>query len=411
MKRPVIGIVTTWFERGAAHVSRAYRDVLSGSFDVQIYARGGERYAKGDPHWDGPDIWWELPGEGRSATEIDRGDFERWLRGRRIELVVFNEQQWWPPVLWARAQGVRTVAYVDHYTPANVRWFGIYDALWCNTRRHYSVFQGYPGACYLPWGTDVELFQPQDEIWTEEIVFFHSAGMGGANLRKGTDLLIEAFQQVRGPARLVIHSQVPASVYGTAAALLAQDPRIEFIEGTAAAPGLYDRGDVYVYPARLDGIGLTMAEALACGLPVIATDVPPCSEFVIPGRSGWLVPVARSRRREDDYYWPETECDTDALAAIMQRCVDERDQRSQWRRQARGYAEEHLDWRKNSQGLAAEVHRLLAAPPRRVSRRLRREILAAYPGRISLARRLQRRARYHLAPLRARLKAREHVAE
>jgi glycosyltransferase involved in cell wall biosynthesis len=165
--------------------------------------------------------------------------------------VVFNEQQWWPPVLWARAQGIRTVAYVDHYTPTNVRWFGIYDALWCNTRRHYTVFKGHPGACYIPWGTDLELFQPRDEIWTEEIVFFHSAGMGGANLRKGTDLLIQAFQQVRGPARLVIHSQVPASVYGTAGALLAQDPRTEFIEGTAAAPGLYDRGDVYVYPARL----------------------------------------------------------------------------------------------------------------------------------------------------------------
>ena len=57
MPRPVIGIVTTWFERGAAYVSRAYRDALDSAFEVQIYARGGERCAPGDPRWDGPEVW------------------------------------------------------------------------------------------------------------------------------------------------------------------------------------------------------------------------------------------------------------------------------------------------------------------------------------------------------------------
>jgi len=41
MRRPVVGIVTTWFERGAAYVSRAYREALQERFDVVIYARGG----------------------------------------------------------------------------------------------------------------------------------------------------------------------------------------------------------------------------------------------------------------------------------------------------------------------------------------------------------------------------------
>src|SRR5438876_1372962 len=117
MKRPVIGIVTTWFERGAAYVSRAYRDALSESCEVRIYARGGEQCARGDPWWDDADVWWALPGPGRELTAIDRSDFERWFRERRVELVLFNEQQWWPPVLWARERGARTVAYVDYYTP------------------------------------------------------------------------------------------------------------------------------------------------------------------------------------------------------------------------------------------------------------------------------------------------------
>ena len=41
-----IGIVTTWFDRGAAQVSKQYMDVLQENNDVFIYARGGEKYAK-----------------------------------------------------------------------------------------------------------------------------------------------------------------------------------------------------------------------------------------------------------------------------------------------------------------------------------------------------------------------------
>lgn len=48
-----IAIVTTWFERGAAYVSRQYRQALMRSHQVFIYARGGEAYAATDPVWNG----------------------------------------------------------------------------------------------------------------------------------------------------------------------------------------------------------------------------------------------------------------------------------------------------------------------------------------------------------------------
>lgn len=37
-----IGLVTTWFERGAAYVSKAYLNSLKTDNNVFIYARGGE---------------------------------------------------------------------------------------------------------------------------------------------------------------------------------------------------------------------------------------------------------------------------------------------------------------------------------------------------------------------------------
>ena len=53
-----IALVTTWFERGAAYVSRQYRDLLRGDHEVLVYARGGESAARGDPRWDGDDVTW-----------------------------------------------------------------------------------------------------------------------------------------------------------------------------------------------------------------------------------------------------------------------------------------------------------------------------------------------------------------
>src|SRR3954467_13027245 len=93
-KRPVVGIVTTWFERGAAYVSRAYRDALCDECDVRIYARGGELSARGDPHWDGPDVWWAQGDSAGQPTWIDRNCFEQWIRDCQIDVVLFNEQQW-----------------------------------------------------------------------------------------------------------------------------------------------------------------------------------------------------------------------------------------------------------------------------------------------------------------------------
>lgn len=54
----------------------------------------------------------------------------------------------------------------------------------------------------------------------------------------------------------------------------------------------YQAADVYVHAARADNFPLTVLEALACGVPVVATDVGGISEQVEHGRTGFLVPPA-----------------------------------------------------------------------------------------------------------------------
>jgi len=345
-----IGIVTTWFERGAAYVSRQYFDALCKENNMFIFARGGESYAIDDPTWNKPYVTWGKKFKD-SSTRVDLFEFRDWIKKNSIDLVIFNEQQDWEVVVYCKRHQIKTAAYIDYYTQDTVKFFDLYDAVICNTKKHYSVFKNHRQSIYVPWGTNVELFKPRDELTlkeSEEIVFFHSAGMGGIGLRKGTDLLVKAFDRVKRGAKLIIHSQVPLATYGEVASIINNNENIEFIEKTVSAPGLYHLGDVYVYPSRLEGLGLTVIEALASGLPVITTNCAPMNEFVIDGYTGFLVDVEFYLGRVDGYYWAESHCSVDSLIEKLQYFVDNKETLVQMRLTARKYAEENLNWKNNS---------------------------------------------------------------
>jgi glycosyltransferase involved in cell wall biosynthesis len=69
----------------------------------------------------------------------------------------------------------------------------------------------------------------------------------------------------------------------------------------------YQRADVYVTATRYETFGYTILEAMACGRPVIATDIGPIPDLVRHEETGWLVP------RDDPNALAET-----ILAALRQ---------------------------------------------------------------------------------------------
>lgn len=351
-----IGIVTTWFERGAAYVSRQFKDILASEHEVVIYARGGESYAIGDPNWDHDYVTWGEPAETYAFSDINLKQFKQWLTENNIDIVLFNEQKIWAPVLLCRELGIRTGAYIDYYTEQTVPMFGVHDFLICNTKRHHSVFDWHPQCFYIPWGTDTTLYSPQNDCEPAnkgQVTFFHSAGM--SPFRKGSDLVIEAFAKLSGDAKLVLHSQVKIEKHfpeltETVASLTASG-RIEVHDYTVSAPGLFHLGDVYVYPSRLDGIGLTIMEAAASGLQLIVSDNGPMNEFVEVGTNGATASIEKLWARWDGYYWPQCEVAVDDLADKMQQFVDNQSQIKALKQQSRDYAEQHFDWTKNTSNL------------------------------------------------------------
>jgi glycosyltransferase involved in cell wall biosynthesis len=78
------------------------------------------------------------------------------------------------------------------------------------------------------------------------------------------------------------------------------------------APGdpitAYQNGELFVLPTVHDGFGLVVAEAMACGLPVVTTDCCGAAEMIEPNRTGWIVPAA----------------DEDALAAALEGALSRR---------------------------------------------------------------------------------------
>lgn len=421
-----IGIVTAWLECGAGYVSRSYMNVLKEhGHNVRIYVRGwcGGWYGTYDSDdelaaWDMPEVTWGI--KYRPIGRVSHFDmqyvnmlhFERWLRQNDIEVIITNEDHSFDTAQRVKRLGYIIGTYIDYYTKRTVQQFAVYDFLLCNTTRHHSIFQNHDNCYYIPWGTDIDTFRPQPrsarDTDDDVVVFFHSAGVGGMNLRKGTDLVLKAFLDVTGNARLVIHSIVPVARYGKELTdIITRDKRIQFIEKTVPAPGLYHLGDVFVYPSRLEGIGLCIPEALACGLPVITTDNAPMNEFVEHGVNGSLVPVSKTIMTPYGYYWPEKIVDLDCLTRAMQAYVDDRSLLYLQKKRARESAENRLNWMKNASALGDKLSDLTNRSGReRRKRRVNESILwwseAKYVAVLSLINRIKRRVQRSITSKRAR---------
>ena len=146
----------------------------------------------------------------------------------------------------------------------------------------------------VPQGVDPSRFRPGlDPLHLPTEKSFVFLFVGGTVRRKGIDLLLDAYCQSFGPdddVCLVIKDIGMNSFYrgmnagNTIRKLQANPacPEILYITDDLSArdvPKLYAAANALVHPYRGEGFGLLVAEAMACGLPVIVTKGGACDDF------------------------------------------------------------------------------------------------------------------------------------
>ncbi len=157
---------------------------------------------------------------------------------------------------------------------------------------------------YLPHGVDLARFRPpeageRDRIRAElawprgkTIVLF----VGRLSLEKGVMDLLEAWRLAHDADALLVlvGPDMPAHPWdagGPARAFVAAHGLGESVrfEGYAADPSrFYRAADVFVQPSHFEALGNTAIEAMASGLPVIASGVGGLADFCVDGENALI---------------------------------------------------------------------------------------------------------------------------
>ena len=163
--------------------------------------------------------------------------------------------------------------------------------------------RGYPAEKLLscPYPVDLSAFTPASEPRPagRPFTILHT---GGLSLRKGTPYLFEAFRLIRkeipdAVLRIKRHLRDDVKVIVQKNADLPIEwSEFESFDGHVRR---YQTSDLVLFPSIEDGFAFVVAEALACGLPVITTPNTGASDLVQPGVNGEVVSIRDARGLAD----------------------------------------------------------------------------------------------------------------
>ncbi len=204
--------------------------------------------------------------------------------------------------LAARA-GVRTVATIHGLDWQRAKWGGIAshvikrgerkasqraDAVIVLSRSVQHYFQSEYGreTRFIPNGVNVT--KPVSaSIITEQWGLTEGSYLlylGRIVPEKRPELLLEAFRSINTDKRLVIAggSSDTSGFYGEVSSLAAQDHRVimtGFVEGQTLDE-LYSNAYCYVLPSDVEGMPMSLLEAMAHGLCCVTSDIPECAGVI-----------------------------------------------------------------------------------------------------------------------------------
>jgi glycosyltransferase involved in cell wall biosynthesis len=154
------------------------------------------------------------------------------------------------------------------------------------TQKNLEDIFGYTGSPVIYNGVDTSVFRPMEQdtgitnIPGNKTVLFFA---GNLSRRKGADLLPAIMKQLGDDYVLLVASGQQAGSLGNLKNIVCIGH--PDLAGLVTA---YNRCDIFLSASRLEGFGLSVAEAMACGKPVVATNGSSLPELVVDGKGGFL---------------------------------------------------------------------------------------------------------------------------
>lgn len=166
----------------------------------------------------------------------------------------------------------------------------------CHTVAKAAVFYGMEAEniVMFPWGVDLDHFSPENSQgrigklreklgWEENFVVLCNRNWAPIY---GVDVLAKAFvkaAQENDNFRLLLVGDGPQGdeIHQV---LMPVESQVHFPGWVPNEdlPGVYQSADLFVSPSHSDGSSISLLEAMACGCPVLVSDIPSNSEWVSP---------------------------------------------------------------------------------------------------------------------------------
>lgn len=140
----------------------------------------------------------------------------------------------------------------------------------------------------IPNGVDLEKFATGGRSWTPAHILF----VGRIVYQKGLDLLLNALANLKNQkwTLSVVGDGPRRAALQTSAALAGIDDRVKFLgwKSRSELPAVFQEANLFVYPSRHEGMPNAVLEAMAAGLPILATRIAG-NEDLVNDETGILV--------------------------------------------------------------------------------------------------------------------------